>query len=138
MTLARLHALVILSWAFVVMLFKKVFYFGPRGLALFRANYEAERLSSITADERAELAAYSRCIACGRCNVGDAPRIAESRGAYPGTMALMLASSRNLPDFAAATEALRFISDDDLAEKESVCPTGVPMRKVAAFIRNHA
>jgi len=138
MTAGRLHALAILSWAFVVMLLKKVFRFGPRGLALFRANYEGERLFSISPTERAELSSYGRCIACGRCNVGDAPRIAESRGAYPGTMALMLASSRSLPDFAAASEALRFIADDDLAEKEAVCPTAVPMRKVARFIRNHA
>ena len=138
MTGARMHALVILSWAFVVMLLKKVVRIGPRGLALFRANYEAEHLSSITPKERAELGGYGLCIACGRCNVGDASRIADSRGAYPGTMALMLASSRSLPDFTAANEALRFISDEDLAEKENVCPTGVPMRKVAAFIRNHA
>jgi succinate dehydrogenase/fumarate reductase-like Fe-S protein len=138
MTTARLHALVILSWALVVMLLKKVFRVGPRGLALFRANYEAEHLSSISPAERDELAGYGRCIACARCNAGDAARIAESRGAYPGTMSLMLASSRNLPDFAAASEALRFISDEELAEKESICPAGVPMRKVARFIRHHA
>jgi succinate dehydrogenase/fumarate reductase-like Fe-S protein len=138
MSTTRLYALLILSWAFARMLLKKVFRFGPRGLALFRANYEGDHLSSISPAERAELAGYGRCIACGRCNVGDAPRIAESRGAYPGTMALMLASSRSLPDFAAASQALRFISDDDLAEKEGVCPTGVPMRKVARFIKNHA
>ncbi len=138
MTSARLHALWILSWAFLTMLLKKVFRFGPRGLALFRQNYEAERLTSLSPTERVEVAGYGLCIACGRCNVGDAARIAESRGAYPGTMAIMLASSRNLPDFAAASEALRFISDEDLRAKEGTCPTNVPMRKVAAFIRNHA
>ena len=138
MTAARVHALAILSWAFLWMLLKKVFRFGPRGLALFRANYDAERLSSVSSDERAELATYGRCIACGRCNAGDGARMTESRGAYPGTMALMLASSRSMPDFAAANEALRFVTDDDLAEKESACPTAVPMRKVAAFVRRHA
>jgi succinate dehydrogenase/fumarate reductase-like Fe-S protein len=134
----RLYALWILSWAFLTMLLKKVFRCGPRGLALFRQNYEVERLSSLSPSERAELAGYGLCIACGRCNVGDAARISESRGAYPGTMALMLASSRSLPDFAAANEALRFVSDEDLRAKEGVCPANVPMRKVAAFIRNHA
>jgi hypothetical protein len=138
MTTARLHALLILSWAFVVTLLKKVFRFGPRGLALFRANYEGDHLSSISPIERDELAGYGRCIACGRCNVGDAARMTESHGAYPGTMSLMLASSRNLPDFAAASEALRFISDEELEEKEGVCPARVPMRKVARFIKNHA
>jgi succinate dehydrogenase/fumarate reductase-like Fe-S protein len=138
MTAGRLHALLILSWAFLVMLAKKVFRFGPRGLRLFRANFEAEHLSNLDATERAEIASFSRCIACGRCDVGDGARKARSRGAYPGTMALMLASSRSMPDFGAAAEALRFISDDDLAEKEALCPTAVPMRKIAAFVRRHA
>jgi succinate dehydrogenase/fumarate reductase-like Fe-S protein len=137
MTAGRLHALLVLSWAFLVMLTKKVFAGGPQGIALFRANFEAERLSNLDATERAELPTFSRCIACGRCNVGDGPRIASSRGAYPGTMALMLASSRNLPDFPAANEALRWISDEDLALKETVCPTAVPMRRLAAFLRAH-
>ena len=138
MTSGRLRALLLLSWAFCVMLFKKVFRVGPRGLALFRANFAGEHLFSLAPQERAELASYSRCIACGRCNAGDGPRIASSRGAYPGTMALMLASSRSLPDFAAAAEALRFVTDAELAEKEAACPTSVPMRKIADFIRNHA
>ena len=138
MTAGRLHALWLLSWAFVAMLVKKVFAPGPRGLALFRANYEAERLLGLSADERAELGAFSRCTACGRCDAGDGRRIAESRGAYPGTMALMLASSRSLSDLSAASEALQWISDEDLAEKEATCPTRVPMRRVAAFIRRHS
>jgi hypothetical protein len=53
-------------------------------------------------------------------------------------MALMLASSRNLPDFPAASEALPWITDDELAEKERLCPVGVPMRRIAAFIRSRA
>jgi succinate dehydrogenase/fumarate reductase-like Fe-S protein len=138
MTAGRLHALLILSWAFLVMLLKKVLGTGPRGIALFRANFEAEHLSSITPTERDELASFSRCIACGRCDAGDGPRIAASKGRYPGTMALMVASSRSLPDFAAAREALHFVSDEDLATKEGVCPTRVPMRRIAAFIRAHA
>src|SRR5262245_55965325 len=113
MTPGRIHALALLAWAFVVMLLKKVFARAPRGLALFRANYESERLANFTADERADLPAFSRCIACGRCDIGDGPRIAASRGAYPGTMGLMLASSRSLSDFAAAREALPWISEEE-------------------------
>jgi succinate dehydrogenase/fumarate reductase-like Fe-S protein len=138
MPAARIHALFVLAWAFVVMLLKKVFGTGPRGIALFRANFEAEHLSSLTSAERAELPSLSRCIACGRCNAGDGERIAASKGAFPGTMGLMVASSRGLPDFVAANEALQWISDEDLARKEAVCPTKVPMRRVAAFIRAHA
>jgi succinate dehydrogenase/fumarate reductase-like Fe-S protein len=138
MTAGKIHAYVLLAWAFVVMVAKKVFGRGPRGLALFQANFEAEHLSSISSAERAELPDHSRCIACGRCNAGDGPRMAASNGAYPGTMALMLSSSRSMPDFAAANEALRWISDPELAQKEATCPTSVPMRRIAAFIRVHA
>ncbi len=137
MTPGRLHAFVLLAWAFLVMVAKKVVGRGPRGLELFQANFRAERLTSLNADERQEIATFSRCIACGRCDAGDGDRITASRGAYPGTMALMLASSRSMPDFGATLDALGFISDEELAQKEALCPTRVPMRRIAAFIRSH-
>jgi len=129
---------VLLAWAFVLMVAKKLFGRGPHGIELFQTNFQAERLTSLSSAERGEIATFSRCIACGRCNAGDGERIAASRGAYPGTMALMVASSRSMPEFGAALDALRFISDEELGQKETLCPTGVPMRRVAAFIRSHA
>jgi hypothetical protein len=138
MSAARLHAFVLLAWAFVLMLLKRVWGRGPRGLALFEANFAAEHLTGLGAQERAELPTYDRCVACGLCNQGDGPRITASAGAYPGTMGLMLASSRSMPDFVAARDALRFISDDELAAKETLCPAAVPMRRIAAFIRAHS
>jgi hypothetical protein len=138
MTSGRLYALVLLAWALVRTMVKKIFGGAPRGLALFEANFEAERLTSLSETERSEINTFSRCIACGRCDAGDGERIGASGGAYPGTMALMLASSRSMPDFAAAADAFRFVSDDDLEEKERLCPTRVPMRRIAAFVRRHA
>jgi hypothetical protein len=137
-TASQLHALALLAWALVVRIFKNVFARGPRGLALFRANFDPERLSSLSATERADLGSFGRCIACGRCDVGDGARIAASNGAYPGTMAFILASSRSMPEFALAEEALRWVTDDDLAAKERICPTVVPMRRIAAFVRHYA
>jgi hypothetical protein len=137
MSSAKLYALTLLAWAFVLRLFKNLFGRGPRGLSLFRVNYEKERLGSLTETERAELADFGRCIACGRCNIGDGARIVESKGAYPGTMALMLASSRSMPDFHLAAGALLWISEEELAQKETICPTYVPMRRIAAFVRAH-
>jgi hypothetical protein len=135
MTSGRFYALFLLARALIVTIFKRLFGGGLRGLALFEANFEAEHLSKVDATERAELPSFSRCIACGLCNRGDGVRIASSHGAYPGTMSIMLASSRSLPDFAAASEALEWISDEELVEKERTCPTLVPMRRIAAFIR---
>ena len=130
----RLHGLVLLAWAFVAMLFGRLFGLRRKGVKAFRENFDAEGLFALTREQSANLATFSRCIACGRCDQGDGERITASRGAYPGTMALMLASSRSMPDFAAAAAALKFVTDAELAEKERLCPVGVPMRKVAAFI----
>ena len=138
MTSGRLYALYLLGKALLKTIVKRIVGGGLRGLPLFEANFEAEHLSKITASERSELPTFSRCIACGRCDRGDGVRIARSHGAYPGTMAIMLASSRSLPDFPVAAGALRWISDEELESKEALCPVGVPMRRIAAFIRARA
>jgi hypothetical protein len=70
--------------------------------------------------------------------VGEGDRIAGSGGAYTGVMDLMLASSRNMPDFDAAVRSFDVVGDDRLAELERRCPVQVPMRKVAAFVRAKA
>jgi succinate dehydrogenase/fumarate reductase-like Fe-S protein len=115
--------------------------FGARtGIALFRENYDADRLPPLDPAERAELSRFSRCIACGRCDIGEAERMARSRGAYPGLMAVVLASSRSMPDFDAARLALDHVPDAVLAAKENddVCPTGVPFVSLARFVRAKA
>jgi hypothetical protein len=70
--------------------------------------------------------------------VGEGQRIGASRGAYAGVMSIVLASSRSMPDFDAAVLALDHVPDAVLAEKEGVCPTGVPFREIAAFVRAKA
>lgn len=134
----RFQALFLLAWALIVTLFRRAFGRGPRGLALFRANYDADRLPPVSQEEREELSSFGGCIACGRCNVGDGPKMASSGGAFPGTMALMLAGSRSMPDYDAAVRGFAFVSDEELAEKEGGCPTGVPMRRIAGFVRRKA
>jgi hypothetical protein len=53
-------------------------------------------------------------------------------------MALVLAASRSMPDFRAAAYSFSFVPDDVLAQKERLCPTGVPMRRIAEFVRAKA
>jgi len=108
------------------------------GLALFRENYDADRLPPVDAAERAEIARFSRCIACGRCDIGESTRIARSRGAYPGLMAVVLGSTRSMPDYDAAAIALSHVPDDVLAAKEDDCPTAVPFVALARFVRAKA
>jgi hypothetical protein len=130
-------AIAVLAWSLVKITVNRLF--GVKtGLALFHENYDADRLPPVEPAERDKLASFSRCIACGRCDIGEATRIAASHGQYPGLMAVVLASSRSMPDFDAAMIALDHVPDDVLAAKEAICPTGVPFTDLARFVRAKA
>jgi hypothetical protein len=133
----RVHALFILAWALIRSLLAPLFG-GRRGLAAFKADYAADRLPALAADERRMLPTLSGCIACGLCDVGEGVRAASSHGRYAGTMDLVLASSRSMPDYDAALRSFAAVSDERLAELEARCPTRVPMRRLAAFVRTKA
>ena len=130
----RALAAVVLARSLLKILLRRLFG-ATTGLALFHKNYDADRLPPVTADEREGFERFSRCIACGRCDVGEAGRIARSNGSYPGLMTIVLASSRSMPDYDAAALALDHVPEEVLAEKERVCPTGVPFRDLARFVR---
>jgi hypothetical protein len=133
----RLKAIWLLSWALLRALVRRLF--GRRGgLAAFRANYDPDGLPPVTLEERRRLPAFSRCIACGVCDRGEGERMAKSAGAYPGPMTMVLAVSRSMPDFRAAARSFGFVSDAVLEQKEQVCPTGVPFREIAEFVRRKA
>jgi hypothetical protein len=135
--MGRLHALFILAWALVRSILTSLVG-GRRGIADFQRSYAADRLPPVTPDERRELPFLGGCIACGICDVGEGARIARSRGLYAGVMDLMLASSRNMPDYDAAARSFEAVGDARLAELEGRCPARVPMRRVAAFVRSKA
>lgn len=134
----RLKAILLLAWALLRTVLGRAFGKKVDGIARFRENYDADRLPPVTPAERAELAEFGRCIACGLCDRGEGARIAASGGHYRGVMALMLAASRSMPDFHAAQIAFAHVPDEVLAEKERLCPTRVPMRKIARFVRDKA
>jgi succinate dehydrogenase/fumarate reductase-like Fe-S protein len=133
----KLHAVLILAWALVRTVFFHLLRATP-GLEAFRRNYAADRLPPVSPEERRLLPTLGGCIACGLCDVGEGDSIAASRGEYAGTMDLMLASSRSMPDYDAAALSFARVSDERLAQLEARCPARVPMRKVAAFVRTKA
>jgi hypothetical protein len=135
--MGRLHALVILAWSLVRSLLAPLVG-ARRGLPEFRRSYAADRLPPLTPVQRRSLPELTGCIACGLCDVGEGARIARSGGLYAGVMDLMLASSRNMPDFDAASRSFAAIGDERLAELEGRCPVQVPMRRVAQFVRDKA
>lgn len=133
----RALALVVLAWSLLKVLVGRLF--GRKtGLALFHENYDADGLPPLDAKERERITSFSRCIACGRCDVGEAERIAKSRGQYAGLMTIVLSSSRSMPDHDAAALALSHVPDEVLAQKEKICPTGVPFVELAEFVRAKA
>ena len=135
--MGRVHALFLLAWALVRSLVAPLLG-TRRGLDDFRRSYAADRLPPVTPDERLLLPKLSGCIACGLCDAGEGEAIDRSGGAYAGTMDLMLASSRSMPDSDAAVRSFAAVSDARLAELEARCPARVPMRRLAGFVRAKA
>lgn len=130
-------AATLLAWSLVKTTWARMF--GRKtGLALFRENYDGDRLAPVDVEDRRRIAAFSRCFACGLCDAGEGERMAASRGAYPGLMSVVLASSRSMPDFDAAALALDHVPEPVLRQKEKVCPAGVPFVELARFVRKKA
>ncbi|MDI1478770.1 hypothetical protein [Polyangium sp. y55x31] len=133
----RALALVVLAWSLLKVLVGRLF--GRKtGLPLFHENYDADGLPALDPAERERVASFSRCIACGRCDVGEADRIAASGGEYPGLMTIVLSSSRSMPDYDAAARSLAHVPMEVLAQKEEICPTRVPFVELARFVRSKA
>ncbi len=134
----RIKALFLLALALVRTVVWRLFVRRSDRLSAFSENYAADGLAALSPEQRTTMADFGRCIACGLCDRGESERIARSAGAYPGVMELMLAASRSMPDFAAAAVAFSYVTDEVLAEKELVCPTRVPMRRIAKFVKDKA
>ena len=134
----RIKAILLLSVYLFKAVLRRLFSRSKSGIAAFRSNYDQDGLPPVSAAEREAMPDFSRCIACGLCDRGEAERIAASGGAYRGVMALVLAGSRSMPDYRAAAYSFGFVSDAVLAEKEAICPTGVPFRAIARFVRDKA
>jgi hypothetical protein len=139
-SMGPLHALFTLAWALVRSLVGALFLprHLRRGLRAFRASYAADRLVPLDAEERRRAQGFGACVACGLCDVGEGAAVARSGGAYAGVMDLMLASSRNMPDFDAAARSFEAVGDERLAVLEARCPGRVPMRAIASFVRTKA
>lgn len=133
-----MKALFLLATMVVVTFFRRLFTRRADGLDAFRRNYAADGLPPVSPEQRRDMATFGRCIACGLCDRGEGARIASSRGAYRGMMEIVLSASRSMPDFAATALSLAHVPDEVLIEKEGICPTGVPFRTIASFVRDKA
>jgi hypothetical protein len=133
----RALAVIVLALGLIRVLWARVSG-AVTGLRLFHTNYGPDRLMALTPEERTEAPTFSRCFACGRCDLGEGERIREGRGAYPGLMRLVLASSRSMPDFDAAARGFAFVPEDVLRDKRRICPADVPFDALARFVKAKA
>ena len=131
----QLRAIVILAWSLLRSVIGNLFN-QRLGVADFRTHYAPDRLPPVASSERKKLPLFGGCIACGICDLGAGVRADEAHGEFVGTMDLMLASSRSMPDYDAASISFAKISDAELAQLEKRCPARVPMREIAAFVRS--
>ncbi len=131
----RVKAVFLLALAVLRTFVRRLFGGKKGGIRAFRERYAADGLAPLTAEQRESLRGFGGCIACGLCDRGERARIASSAGAYNGVMQLVLAASRSMPDFGAAALGFAHVPDEVLAEKERICPTRVPMRQIAQFVR---
>jgi succinate dehydrogenase/fumarate reductase-like Fe-S protein len=134
----RIKALLLLALALLRTLWRLTWHRNIDGLARFRDNYAEDGLSAISEPDRREMRHFGRCIACGRCDRGDAERILASRAQFKGTMGLVLAASRSMPDYRAAARGFARLTEADLLRKEALCPTHVPLRQIARFVQANA
>ncbi len=102
------------------------------GREQFLANYAAEGLLPITAEERALLRGAERCICCGLC---DAQPGAEVTRAYQGPSFIPVAYTRATPHLREMGSALREVNQAQLLLGEAVCPTRVPLVALATYLR---
>jgi hypothetical protein len=128
-------ALLLLALAVLRTFVRRLFGGKKGGIRAFREHYSADGLAPLTPAQSEVSRGFGGCIACGLCDRGERARIAGSDGAYNGVMQLILAASRSMPDYGAAALGFAHVPDDVLAEKERICPTRVPMRQIAQFVR---
>jgi hypothetical protein len=105
------------------------------GKQKFLDNYAREGLLPTSAEDRETLHAASRCIHCGLCDAYDPALSSLPRTLYDGASVMPVAWSRATPDLPTAREALVRIHPEQLARAEAVCPTRVPLRRVAAYLQ---
>ncbi len=132
----RIFALIFLGWRFFLHFLKKLSPFHPRqGIEAYRANYEAEGLTTLSASERTVFPTFEKCVACDACVHAyfGSGRPYTPLQATPRDLALCL--SRSMPDYPSARQIVaRWTGLDRF---EAVCPRGVNLRGIVALMKRH-
>lgn len=135
--LARLHAGWLLGWSLLKTLLLLVLRPGRRGLSLFEENFRQDRLLPLAPAEQQGIPSLSSCMACGRCDDGFASWNGAAADGFHGLMGFVLSVTRSMPDFEASAAMVASIDEAYLRKAEQRCPSGVPFRRMVAFVRSY-
>lgn len=105
------------------------------GKVRFLANYAPEGNIPTSLEDRAVLRGASRCIHCGLCEAYDNELSKLPRTLYDGAALIPVALTRASPDLPRARQLLSRLDPSLLASAEAVCPTRVPLRDLAAYLK---
>lgn len=133
----RLGADLYLAWrALIVQPLRRLFGRVGHGEARFLENYGPEGLVPTPTADKVMLAAAARCISCGLCDQLDGQLGAISRGDYDGVSLIPRQYARSSVELVHARAALEAIDPQRYREAEAICPTGVPLVALAAWLRD--
>ena len=128
-----------LAQKLVIHYLKKPFRDQEDSLRQVKENYAADGLLTLTAEERLRLPAFETCLSCGLCDAMCSD-LAAAKSLFQGAPqpTQLVYSTRLWPNLPLAEEIERaFSACGECRDCEAVCPTGVPLRELAAFIRGH-
>ena len=134
--MSRIISLINLAYRFNVHMLKKPVA-SARGNARdrFLQNYADDRLAPLTEQQRQQLSRFSRCICCGLCDTVCHNLRASRCHLFNGPSDLACSLGCSMPDFDLPDEYLaQWRACGDCRECEEICPSGVPLRELAAFV----
>lgn len=128
-------SIVALGWRIFLHFLALPFRSRERDERRFLAQYGGDGLAPLSADTRRRLPAFEGCIACGLCNALCTTLATAPRQVFCGP-SWLATTARGFPemrDFSGHVEA--YAACGDCRACEAACPTGVPLRDLAAFVR---
>ncbi len=125
-----LYATAFLGWHFLKHVGRRLCGIKSPGFKEFLNFYQADKIVPFSPQDKTLLPLLGRCISCGLCD-SSCPTLMQN---HLGPSFLPHAS-RSIPDFA-GNLPLNLTSCDACAGCETMCPTGVPIKRLMEFIQN--
>lgn len=130
MNVKKIKAVAYLGLHIILHFLKKIFKIKQRHKKDFIQSYKADRIFAITAHQRTEMPAYSRCYQCRLCDTV-CPELATN----PKLLApsyLVGSFSRSLTDFYYYETVYDCL---DCQKCEDICPQDVPIKEIIEFMK---